>query len=94
MRAREPIWVGWGLWECDDKRSARMSMFASLGTEFDDFVRDSSADLLRLALLLTGDRGQAEDLLQIALLRTASHWRAAGQNPRIYARRVLVNPPD
>jgi len=68
-----------------------MGRFTSVGAEFDDFVRSSSAALLRTAFLLTNDRGQAEDLLQVSLVRTAAHWRVARHNPMSYARRVLVN---
>ena len=68
-----------------------MSRLPQLGPYFDDFVRASSADLLRLAVLLTGDHGQAEDLLQVSLVRTATHWRSARQHPSAYTRRVLVN---
>ena len=62
-----------------------------LGPEFDDFVRSASAPLLRLAYLLTGDHGHAEDLVQTALLRTARHWRGARAQPQAYARRVITN---
>jgi RNA polymerase sigma-70 factor (sigma-E family) len=58
---------------------------------FERFVAERSARLLRIAYLLTGDRGTAEDLLQITLLRTAMHWPAARRAPEAYARRVLVN---
>lgn len=68
-----------------------MSRLADLGPEFDDFVREASSGLLRMSFLLTGDRGQAEDLLQVSLVRTATHWAAARSNPAIFARRVLVN---
>ena len=59
--------------------------------EFERFVADRSASLLRTAYLLTGERGAAEDLLQVARLRTANRWRQAQQAPAAYARRVLVN---
>ena len=61
------------------------------GAEFDEFVRASSSELLRLAILLTRDRGHAEDLVQMSLVRTATRWRAARDNPAAYCRRVLVN---
>ena len=51
------------------------------------------ATMFRVAFLLTGERGQAEDLLQNALERTYQHWsrvRAAG-NPDAYVRRIMVN---
>lgn len=58
---------------------------------FEHFVAEQSARLVRMAYLLTGERGAAEDLLQLTLLRTANRWRAARQAPEAYARRVLVN---
>ena len=61
------------------------------GQEFDDFVRERSAVLLRTAYALVGDYGHAEDLLQAALLRTARRWTAARDAPEAYARQVLVN---
>jgi RNA polymerase sigma-70 factor (sigma-E family) len=59
---------------------------------FADFVSREQAALLRLAVLLTGDRGHAEDLVQTALLKTYRHWRriCAGGAPGPYVRRVLV----
>ncbi len=61
------------------------------GLEFEDFVRDRSAVLLRTAYALVGDYGHAEDMLQTALLRTARRWSAARNAPEAYARQVLVN---
>jgi RNA polymerase sigma-70 factor (sigma-E family) len=61
------------------------------GEDFEDFVRERSAILLRTAYALVGDYGHAEDLLQTALLRTARRWTAARDAPEAYARRVLVN---
>jgi RNA polymerase sigma-70 factor (sigma-E family) len=64
--------------------------------EFDDdfaeFVRRWSPALLRVAFLLTSDRGEAEDLLQTALLKTSRHWgRLADREAAYpYVRRVLV----
>jgi len=62
-----------------------------LDPAFEEFVRASSASLLRTAYLLTSDRGHAEDLLQTTLLRVAWRWSAASEQPEAYARRVLVN---
>lgn len=59
---------------------------------FADFVSREQPALLRLAVLLTGDRGHAEDLVQTALVRTYRHWpriSAAGP-PTAYVRRVVV----
>jgi RNA polymerase sigma-70 factor (sigma-E family) len=66
-------------------------MLSSLGADFDEFVQRSSTELLRIAILLTNDRGHAEDLVQTTFLRTGWHWRTARSNPRRYARKVLSN---
>jgi RNA polymerase sigma-70 factor (sigma-E family) len=60
-------------------------------SSFETFVEERSAALLRLAVLLTGDRGHAEDLLQTALLRTMRRWSRARDAPAAYARHVLIN---
>jgi RNA polymerase sigma-70 factor (sigma-E family) len=62
-----------------------------LGSDFDQFVRDSSPGLLRTAYLLTGDRGHAEDVVQTALLQVARKWRRIDGEPTPYARRAVVN---
>jgi RNA polymerase sigma-70 factor (sigma-E family) len=64
--------------------------------EFDDdfaeFVTRWSPALLRVAFLLTSDRGEAEDLLQTALLKTSKHWGRLADHEAAYpyVRRVLV----
>ena len=62
-----------------------------LGSDFDEFVRDSWPGLLRTAYLLTGDRGHAEDVVQTALLQVARKWRRIRGEPIPYARRAVVN---
>jgi RNA polymerase sigma-70 factor (sigma-E family) len=59
---------------------------------FADFVDREQPALLRLAVLLAGDRGHAEDLVQTALLKAYRHWRrvSATTSPSAYVRRVLV----
>lgn len=60
--------------------------------QFEAFVADVGPYLLRVALLLSGDRNQAEDLVQTTFERTYRSWeRARGTDPRAYARKVLVN---
>jgi RNA polymerase sigma-70 factor (sigma-E family) len=56
------------------------------------FVDREQPGLLRLAVLLTGDRGHAEDLVQTALLKTYRRWERISrvQSPAAYVRRVLV----
>ncbi|MGY1638816.1 SigE family RNA polymerase sigma factor [Geodermatophilus sp. SYSU D00742] len=63
------------------------------GRGFAEFVSREQAALLRLAVLLTGDRGHAEDLVQTALLKTYRHWPRVARSgpPSAYVRRVLVN---
>jgi len=60
--------------------------------DFEDFVSRQQGALLRLAVLLTGDRGHAEDLVQTALLKCYRHWSriTRGGDPTAYVRRVLV----
>jgi RNA polymerase sigma-70 factor (sigma-E family) len=58
---------------------------------FEDFVAARSGDLLRTAVLLTGDRGHAEDLLQTALVKAYRRWsRIERDDPYPYVRRILV----
>jgi RNA polymerase sigma-70 factor (sigma-E family) len=60
--------------------------------EFRLFASGQRAGLFRMALVLTADRGVAEDLVQTALMRTHSRWeRLREQDPGGYARRVIVN---
>lgn len=67
-------------------------MVREFDDEFAGFVRQWSPALLRVAFLLTSDRGEAEDLLQTALLKTARHWAKLSDREAAYAyvRRVLV----
>jgi RNA polymerase sigma-70 factor (sigma-E family) len=58
---------------------------------FEAFVATRSADLLRTAVLLTRDRGHAEDLLQTALVKAYRRWhRIDAADPYPYVRRILV----
>jgi len=61
-------------------------------TSFPDFVTRQQQSLLRLAFLLVGDRGHAEDLVQTALMKTYRHWDRVIRRgePSAYVRRVLV----
>nr|WP_220035809.1 SigE family RNA polymerase sigma factor [Modestobacter versicolor] len=60
--------------------------------DFAEFVTRWSPALLRVAFLLTSDRGEAEDLLQVALLKTHRHWGRLVDREAAYpyVRRVLV----
>jgi RNA polymerase sigma-70 factor (sigma-E family) len=58
---------------------------------FEAFVAARSGDLLRTAVLLTRDRGHAEDLLQTALVKAYRRWgRIERDDPYPYVRRILV----
>ena len=58
---------------------------------FEAFVAARSADLLRTAVLLTRDRGQAEDLLQTALVTAYRRWaRIGATDPYPCVRRILL----
>ena len=60
--------------------------------QFAAFVADVGPYLLRIAVLLSGDRGLAEDLVQATFERTYRSWdRARGTDPRAYARKVLMH---
>jgi len=58
-----------------------------------EFVEREWAPLVRLAYLLTGDRGHAEDLVQAALEKTHRRWDKVARMdaPIAYVRRVMVN---
>lgn len=60
--------------------------------DFRDFVLSRSPALLRVAFLLTGDRGHAEDLLQTALMKTSRRWHLVDRDASYaYVRRAMIN---
>ena len=61
--------------------------------DFDQFVAAQVDDLLRTAYLIVWDEGEAEDLVQECLLKVARRWPRIRrmEQPRAYARRILVN---
>jgi RNA polymerase sigma-70 factor (sigma-E family) len=60
---------------------------------FELFVETRLAGLLRLASVLAGDRGTAEDVVQEVLFRASKQWSmiATRQSPDAYVRRMVVN---
>ncbi len=64
-----------------------------MSTSFDDLVAARAPALLRTAVMLTGDRADAEDLLQTTLLQAHRHRDAlvGMAAPAAYLRRILVN---
>jgi RNA polymerase sigma-70 factor (sigma-E family) len=63
------------------------------GSTFDEFAATQVDSLLRLARLLTGDPGDAEDLVQESLIRAHARWElvSGADHPGAYMRRLLVN---
>jgi RNA polymerase sigma-70 factor (sigma-E family) len=66
---------------------------AATHDEFAGFVAARRAALLRVALMLTTDRSDAEDLLQAALARTYLAWERINDRSALdgYVRRAMVN---
>ncbi|TKK86952.1 SigE family RNA polymerase sigma factor [Herbidospora galbida] len=59
--------------------------------DFERYVEQRSARLLRMAYLLCRDWATAEDLTQTALAKAWLAWRRVGDNPDAYVYRILVN---
>ncbi|WP_119726459.1 SigE family RNA polymerase sigma factor [Thermomonospora amylolytica] len=61
--------------------------------EFHRYVAARGPALLRAAVQLTGDRGEAEDLLQAALVKTYLAWERINDRGSVdgYVRRAMVN---
>ena len=60
--------------------------------EFSEFVARSQARMVRLAELITGDRGRAEDLAQHGYVQAFAAWRRIRNGePDAYVRRCIVN---
>lgn len=60
--------------------------------EFTDFVVGCQARMVRLAELLSGDHGRAEDLAQEGFARAYAAWgRIRGGDPAAYVRRCIIN---
>ena len=63
------------------------------GDAFREYVTARGAALLRIALLLTGNRADAEDLLQVALAKTYLAWDRIHDRSALdkYVKRAMVN---
>lgn len=61
--------------------------------DFEHCVEQWTAELARLAYLLTGDHDAADDLVADALLSAWRQWPSvtAAANPKAYVRRIVVN---
>jgi RNA polymerase sigma-70 factor (sigma-E family) len=60
---------------------------------FEEYAQQHTARLLRLATVLAGDRGTAEDVVQEVLIRAHVSWPKISQlgYPHAYLRRMVVN---
>jgi RNA polymerase sigma-70 factor (sigma-E family) len=60
---------------------------------FDDWARAKLPMLVGFAVLLTGDRGTAEDVVQEVLFRLYGRWSqvVALEQPEAYVRRMVIN---
>lgn len=56
---------------------------------YTQLVRDHGSDLLRLAIMLSGNRHDAEDVVQDVLISVASAWPVA--KPLPYLKRAVAN---
>ena len=59
-------------------------------SRFEEFAAAHSAGLINLGLMVSGDRGRAEDAAQDALVRVYQRWSRL-DDPLAYARRTVVN---
>lgn len=61
--------------------------------QFESFVTQYSAELLRHATIVSADPDQAQDLVQSVLERAIAHWSHIGQldRPDLYVRRMVIN---
>ena len=93
----EPAWPGAGVQLAGGCRESgtfwEPRRVKGLMTDFDQFVAAHVDDLLRTAYLIVWDEGEAEDLVQECLLKVARRWPRIRrmEQPRAYARRILVN---
>jgi len=71
----------------------RTKPLAAADRSFAAFVESAWERHLRLAILLTGDRWQAEELLQDSLVKMYERWRKLSRHDDLHAylRRVLAN---
>jgi RNA polymerase sigma-70 factor (sigma-E family) len=59
-------------------------------SQFEEFAAEHSAGLIKLGLMVSGERGRAEDAAQEALVRVYQRWSRLS-DPLAYARRTVVN---
>jgi RNA polymerase sigma-70 factor (sigma-E family) len=88
----DPVRITWATEPSEARPRTDLQSSGSRDEQFEAFVADVGPYLLRVALLLSGDRNHAEDLVQTTFERIYRSWeRANATDPRAYARKVLVN---
>jgi RNA polymerase sigma-70 factor (sigma-E family) len=62
-------------------------------TDFDTFCQETYPSVERLALFITGDRSDAQEVAQETFARTFSHWRKVSRltSPEAWTHRVAAN---
>lgn len=70
-----------------------MTSLSAADSAYVSFVEEAWRRHLRLAVLLTGDQGHAEELLQDSLVKVYERWRRLARlgDPHAYLRRVITN---
>jgi RNA polymerase sigma-70 factor (sigma-E family) len=67
-----------------------MKLVGRKRADFEAFAAAHGAGLIKLAVMVSGDRGRAEDAAQEALVRVYQRWTRLA-DPLAYARRTVVN---
>src|ERR1700744_2997627 len=67
-----------------------MKLMGRRRAEFEAFAAAQTAGLIKLGIMVSGDRGRAEDAAQEALVRVYQRWLRVA-DPLAYARRIVVN---
>jgi RNA polymerase sigma-70 factor (sigma-E family) len=77
----------------ESRASDHEAAFCDHEAAFCDYVQARGAALLRIAIMLTGNRADAEDLVQAALAKTYLAWDKINDRAALdaYVRRAMVN---
>ena len=78
-----------GLTSLSRYRTPALTTESETAADFAEFVAGRSAELLRLAYVLTADQHAAEDLLQSALTKAAARWGRIDSTPEGYVRQIM-----
>jgi RNA polymerase sigma-70 factor (sigma-E family) len=76
--------------ELNGQPQRQMKLAGRKRSSFEAFAEAHGTGLIRLGLMVSGDRGRAEDAAQEALVRVYQRWSRL-DDPLAYARRIVVN---